>query len=756
MAKISVVIDTNVWGDLENVLGRFNTKTKKSYKEVWDALSDDFIKKTLSTDEQERFKGVLSVMKRLIDMKKSSANYEIRVPSYVYNEKGRSVSSKITAPAAAAEGNDTNLKQFMEILDSVPIKTVVDKTVLKKGTDFPEKSIIKTEADIKRIMKNFLKDYKGGTLNHLVDHLRSASQKTKDSMQQRTNVLKSRMDYVNQKKVYWDKRMTEASKVHGFRYKTKTSLFTTLYDRIRKYGDVNKIQSDPLDVLTDRLVKYEEEFDFFDLQIYLYAKSTKSYIITMNTQAYQEINDTCFLGYFENVKIMHPLINFNKLEDFNKSGDLNDIIIRWLKDEFEDVDLGICRELDVKLTKPVLENNARKVFKPAGENIFTLGDVLKALRIQNKKLQISNESFFGFDNKNPFQFLQVIDEFFNNQVSSNDFVEDLDNNNKKKINIERNKLINKLKSNVKLYDIMQTVDSNFGKYLNKFLELYMQLKTNNKIDGYSDDASFLAVNFERYFSKPEIKKELQSIPRPKPKRDNSIVRSLRKREAADLLKLEPMEKFNKNNLLKTEPLAIKINSHKLLKAIKDPLERKQLIEFADQVQNSAVSRNSKVAFNDNVMTFVSDQDNIKKESAVEPQFPARGIFQTVIQALSNICNKSLDRVHDRFKHVVSHTPKIDLPNGHKLLGSKPNTASSIENKVAYTDVNSTLLLLDTLVRKLNDSKYKPQIEDYLLSPHEQLEKKMAELTTKLGLDPDDIAGNLEKQHQRILDNISEE
>lgn len=91
--------------------------------------------------------------------------------------------------------------------------------------------------------------------------------------------------------------------------------------------------------IVDRLLENDEEFCYFDLKIYLFAKHNNATVVTNNLKAFQEINDPVFRNFFKDVEFLFPQINCNipaKLEELNNSDNYVKSIISDLK----------CMELD--------------------------------------------------------------------------------------------------------------------------------------------------------------------------------------------------------------------------------------------------------------------------------------------------------------------------------------------------------------------------------------------------------------------------
>ncbi|XP_014273660.1 uncharacterized protein [Halyomorpha halys] len=607
MAEIPLVLDTNMWADLRLILTRLQKKTGKSFEDLWKAFNDDFIKETLNPNEREAFRSVTNFMKRLLEMKNSSAKYVIYVPSFVYNEAGRSVSSKITSDA---KGDELFLDIFNKVVKSIPIETKVDNVVLEEGIGYPKKSEIKTGNIIKTMMKDFLKNNKQATLIQLIDFLKNADEGRKQYITERTNWNKHFIADVLHKNQKWDQPMGEACKVLGLDYEPRTKALSSLYGSIHKYRDVDKIpfQPDPVEAIADRLTMADEEFDFFDLLIYLHAKENKAYIITRNTQAYQEINDPSFLGYFEDVKIMHPLINFDSLDDLKNSGELLKIIETSIKKDFNELDLPICRELDQQLSKPVFVEKGGELITKALSSYsspftqrlkieMSLGIVLRVLRIENKQLKASREFFFEEYNTNKVSILRFIDEnFFNNQLKSEDFVKDDVVIEKTRKQFLKSKLLsNYLKNNPLVEQQLKELQKNPGKYLDGFLTRY------RTEDGPGVRNLFLALAITSHLSESEIDQGLHQTTSQEPISFKNCPPSgsAKKRQAPKcLLNWEQIEEFNEEKVENRDPLKVKINSEKFvdyIRTIRDPEERIQLIEFTDQVLNSVEDHTSKIS-----------------------------------------------------------------------------------------------------------------------------------------------------------------
>ncbi|XP_014289594.1 uncharacterized protein [Halyomorpha halys] len=630
------VIDTNLWGDIRVILNRLKERTGTSYKELWTVLNDDLITKHLKSDEIVKFRGVINVLKAIAEMRNSSSKYVIHIPSFVFNEAARSVSSKINS--IAGTGNDKFVQSFEEIVDSIPIKKIYDYRVLKgegdegvhKGEgDYPRKT---KEKNVMTILRDFLENQitQGGetsdneqitesqkknkreekeSFNKLIEHLKNADQAKKDGVRENTENMQKKITDVFNKNKKWDQAMSEASEVHGFHYETKTKLLNSLYDSIIKFRNVNQFafSSDPVGVIAERLAIKNEEFDLFDLKIYLYAKENQAHILTKNTQAFQEINDPCFLGYFDDVKIMNPSINFETIKDFTQPGALNEIIKRLVIKDFNEVDLPICKELDKKLTPRILEKKGGELVKAAESNFLkgseietSLGSVLKVLKFENGKLKLSRKFFFEEFKPIKITLLQYIQQnIFDNQLSANNFNHD-DVKDEKRIEIAKKKMVkanslaDHLDKNPRVKGLLQKYKTqSVESFIDEFLKTYRG-KSTEEIEGL-----FKTLSIKRHFSEPEIEEGLTRHLESLPFHSCPPSGSKRKREAAKCqLKWEGIEKFNEEKVQKRDPLKVKINSPKFLeyvKTIKDPIERMQLIGFADQVLNSGADHTSKIS-----------------------------------------------------------------------------------------------------------------------------------------------------------------
>lgn len=135
--------------------------------------------------------------------------------------------------------------------------------------------------------------------------------------------MKKLSENVRDKKQIWDSELQPwlLESTNFKDYASETRLLFPIATKIIEHADsMKKLKySNPTEMLMDRLLKSQEEFDIFDLKIYLYAKEKAAHIMTFNTQAFQEINDPTFLNYFEDTKILQPEINFKVSADLDRA-----------------------------------------------------------------------------------------------------------------------------------------------------------------------------------------------------------------------------------------------------------------------------------------------------------------------------------------------------------------------------------------------------------------------------------------------------
>ena len=601
MEKVVIVIDTNVWGNIMHVFDILKQKINLNENQLWG--NSNQIGSHLTEEQQMFYKGPIAIIKRISELKNNpgSSKFEIHVPSFVYNEVAFSLSSKITN---RSQKNTNFQKRFDNFLSQLPIKTVVDKTELVQGRDYPNKPANPT--NIESHMEIFLQDEQkhNRNLDDLLNHLSRADKSIKETVNQRTEHLKKLNTDIRYKTKFWDKPISDKLKAKHISYSTKAGQIDSLYGKILEYPDVRKVSfgPDPRKIVAKRLTMNKEEFDFFDLQIYLYSKEKKAHILTMNTQAFQEINNPYFLGHFQELKVMHPLINFESTESLHNSGNFVEIVKFSIEDDFKN-DIKILSKFDEELNAPIFREPVKKTIEKIIldftsknkmlKNIVEeqpLSSALEVLSIDNKQLKLSKKLVFSnLNSANKLPVLLFIDkEFFKGHLSFSDFIIDSD--------LLKPSTLGNIINQKSIQEKLSHFITQHEKNLREFLNIYK--KKGPEVDEY-----FKTLFIESHFKKEDIEQQLKAAPRYSRKmpvkKCPSCSRSLRKREISEsLLNLEDIEEIAEGKLVKMSPEKVKINSEKFLRyvnTIKDPQERIQLIQFADQIINSGGAHEGKIS-----------------------------------------------------------------------------------------------------------------------------------------------------------------
>lgn len=581
-----IVIDTNVYSNMRYVFDKLK-KTGQTYSQLWESFDSELDR--LSAKDRITYKGAIDFILRIRELK--GANVQLNVPSFVYNEAVLGQSSKIgTNPSI-----NTQKDAVLEFINSIPLKKVIDDTVLEVGEDLPTKS-----SDLKKqasIMEDFLKNTQNDNVNlqKLLEHLSQTT--SKQPVQDNTSNLKNLITDVHDKHIMWDSSIREVLKANDMPYPTKTELLNTVYGKIIEYPeDLNKISfSDPHRVLAERLIKSKEEFDFFDLQIYMHAKEHDAAIFTLNTQAFQEINDPVFLGYFSDNKIMHTLINFEEIGDMSKAFGTSEVIKSSILDDFDSdrqlLTKGELKNEEIELEKlrePInrIIEQIQSSYHPSDVRLKSiledkpLGGALKILRYRENELKISKKSAFNtVANAQIENQIKLIDfvgkEFLDGRLNANSFLNDGEA-------LSTKKLAPLLKDRNLVVALRDTLKDEHA-FLNDFV----------KMGSNSPDLKyyFKALYVTNHYKNDDIEKLMppleQAAPEKLPPAKCPPGSSRRKREAAECrLTWDDIDKFDEGEATGRDLKKVIIDSDKFVQyidQIDDPVKRTQLVQFVQQL-----------------------------------------------------------------------------------------------------------------------------------------------------------------------------
>lgn len=426
------------------------TKTQPTYKDIWTKFNgsdsvDIIMNRYLSEEDRFQLKKSIIITKLILDLEENRSQTEIHIPVYSYNEAVNGITSKMTKDTIFFHDG------YDEFFKSIPIKTTVDDRLLIKALDYPNKYRSDESNTLFSIMHDFLTKTitTNRNLKQLINYMNKDITNKKKETEARLSDLNVICENLETKIRLWDKPMKMFLSNNGiFDYKSDTEQLSSVVGKIStfyrdKFTEIDF--SDPIDVISKRLIKSKEEFDFFDLQIYLYAMEKDAYILTVNTQAFQEINDPVFLNYFKDIKILNPNINLIELADLDRSIDCKTTMERVLERAFENdykmlTNLKSIKNLHrVHLDATELHLMFNNIFTeirqhlPNGKNLKrTLNDVgfinaLDLLKIVDNRVKIDQQTLFNSYSvkviQNQINCLIFIDKFiFHSTLSIDDFI----------------------------------------------------------------------------------------------------------------------------------------------------------------------------------------------------------------------------------------------------------------------------------------------------------------------------------------------
>lgn len=448
-----IILDTNVctitlklFNNLIEEIHRQNpSEAKLNYNDVWARFKrpssvDRIMNEYLSEADQIKSKSSIAITKQILDLKSNRPKVVFLVPVFVYNEAVNGLSSKIS------KGIGIKIfPQYVDFFKSIPIKTTVEIHEFIEDKDYPRKNVLLN--DTLPVMKEFLSNaiQSNHNLEELFKYLKEDNFVKRTQTEHRLRDLFKVCVNVKNKIRLWNGQIKAFLSNNGVKdYTTETDQFATIIGKITSYA-TNINFDDVIDAVAYRLIKSKEEFDFFDLQIYLYAKEKDAFILTINTQAIQEIIDPVFLGFFENMKILNPNINFKHINDLDKPSDCKTLMESAIRNDFKNDHIilnklesifNLHREvLNATLLNPIF----RKFFigieqeLVKGKELKTtlsetpLFDALDLLKEVNGRLKIDQQVLFatatGKVILRQINAMNYIDEnIFNSTLTIDDFI----------------------------------------------------------------------------------------------------------------------------------------------------------------------------------------------------------------------------------------------------------------------------------------------------------------------------------------------
>lgn len=614
-----------------------------SYEAIWQSFEQgksvrDVFKEHLSEQLMKKSEKGLVATDRILDLKRSGLPIEFDIPVYVFNEVAAGKSSKInTLQSDYVKDIVSDMLftvSYMDFFNSIPIKTNFEIKMLVEGHNFPAKPEKLEppakfqplpENELEKRMKEFLEQKQlntnGGVLNKNLDKLMKHLSQTPDTdkikMQERIDRMKKVNADLHDKFELWDTKMKNVL-AHNFPdYNTDTMILHAINGKIREYPPIKNFDfKQPVNELAKRLVQSKEEFDFFDLQIYLYAKEKNAPIFTFNAQAFQEVNNPCFLEYFKDTKILHPELNFKQANDLRRSADCIKIIETAIQDDFSNdkrrlTDTNVIKksnndELEISKFHEKIGATIDRIKSKYGLQQFgkletlisedPLPEALNILKPAGEKVTISKQLTFSTSDykivEQKVKALRFIDrEFLDLKLSASDFVNDpqAPPSKKQKKNFPAEPELGRL-----LQEGIENDNANLDSLVKSFRDLSL-----------NSDAITIsrALYVENSFNKQEIQNQIKKMNTKTSKISPADCppggSRRRKREVGKcLLSWDDIDEINEEHV--RDPKKIKIDSEKFMKyvnKIEDPELRKQLIQFAEQIIDPVHGNSGKITGN---------------------------------------------------------------------------------------------------------------------------------------------------------------
>lgn len=463
LTKARVIFDTNILSNVQKLFDFCKKKISKNgfgarvnrillksrhhrnfYQKIWNILKkfnvNKFFKRFLKPKDMVQFATAVAVVQRIITGCTFGLDIDHVVPSFVFNEFTTGFTSKTNEPI----NYQPNISRIAFLYSIPNVKILSIKCPLQEGVDFPPKFAGNHEQNLQQL-ENFIKKQCeiNKRLNDLVEHMRGDDVKIQDRVKDTEKLIQTSNNVLNRCNLY-DKIAENVFSVNRRIYSSLSTRISSFVGKIKNFKPIKpKVISfdDAVHNLAERLLKDKEEFDYADLIIYLNAVELNAKVLTLNKQAFQEINDPVFLGYFKNVAIIHPEINYNSFfdlyvpdncETIMKTAVINfdemdqffanqDTIKNKHGDEFESRLIGGAHEKWLQMIQnPAAENDLASKF--SWENtVFSSIDLLKN---ENNNLQIDSARLFDTPRKITAKIdkIHFINEyFFDSQLRSDNF-----------------------------------------------------------------------------------------------------------------------------------------------------------------------------------------------------------------------------------------------------------------------------------------------------------------------------------------------
>lgn len=622
-----IIFDTNVCSEplslFDHLKKQFHikhpTEDEPTYADLWLKFDgpnsvDTVLHEYLTDADRIAFKRGIQITKHILDLKENRPQVQIDIPKFVYNEVANGMTSKITKGTGKPSGD------YVEFFKSMPIKTTVETGDLIEERDYPKKKPSASASELLTIMKDFLsksiesnEDFKELS-THLDEDVPVKKRKTQNALDDLYKVSEG----VEYKVKFWDKKLKSFLNKNGIKmYETSTELLASITGKIKEHwkNKVAKIKfDDPIDLIAKRLLKNNEEFDFFDLKIYLYAKERNAHILTFNTQAFQEVNDPIFLNFFEETKILNPNINFKASTDLDRLSDCKSVMESSVVNDFENdrktlialdpIKVSPNEQLDSTKWHEVFEKifDEFKVKQASGKDLKSileetpLFDALGLLKVVDNHVKIDPQlTFTGVNTqeiRQKLNSLKLLDQYiYNSALDADSFLKQTPTNEKVPEMLKEKTLADSLRQGL-------SVENH---NLNEFLKIFRNEIVHGETGKISNDAVKYAkiLYIESNFKRESVAAKLTSYELDP--RSNPLVTcpgGRRKREINKCaLTWENIDEINEEHEFRRDPKKVQINSDKFLEYIKtvdDPVVRQQLYQFADQLINPANGFDGKI------------------------------------------------------------------------------------------------------------------------------------------------------------------
>lgn len=621
--KKVIIFDSNIWIKsvylFNHIIEQPASKSAgvTNYQELWNKLDGTSsakgkLEEIVGHFNMDKYEEGVRIVQNILDLKKQWPNIEIDVPTFVYAEVAKGMTSKMEKPIDTVKGD--YMVTYDNFFNSLPIKTNVAKqqaNALTEGTDYPRKFTTNDPNKKEQMllhMKSFLETNapRNGRLTELIDYLKINIADKKKQIQNRFTQWKPECDNIISSGNIWEVKVKE---LYGRYYKSNAALLSDIAGKFIAYqaSDLNKMQfTDPIDEIGKRLLHKSEEFDTFDLEIYLYAKEKQLPIVTCNTQAFQEIHDPVFLDYFSDIKVLNPNINFQNVHSLDQPFDLANIMKNALLQDFEALKNKLIGHLQkmsisagkmIEFTKKTFDElktavEQRKNLKKNFEGM-PFFDAINLLCIADNRIKINQNTLFSSkifkDIKKKINALKILDQMLGSTITASDFQRTEATINDPQLNLKKDKTLAEfINSN------RQDESHNLGEFL-KLAKSDEHLKDAVKYaqvlfikTKYDDESVYKAI--ETLVNAGEIRG-----PDPVDALTNPIRQcfsSGRRRKRGKLCRLnwDHIDTFNVEQEFRRDPKKVKIDSKKFLdfvKATENPVLLRQLYQYTDQLMNPA-------------------------------------------------------------------------------------------------------------------------------------------------------------------------